>query len=189
MKELNFLPPTFLENQRRRRDRRKNVIYMCGLLAALGMLHLANESRIRSAEARLVNMQLRTADAHNSEYDESEVETSFTANSKCLGQILGQIDRLADGPIVFRHIDLFETRRRGDSQEPGGQIELFKGHLSGEALNEYELGVLVGRLQTTPSYRDVQVNRFHKNSMTPSETVGFNIEFLIDQRTGSEVQG
>ena len=53
MKELDFLPQTYRDAVRRRRQTRRNLYYGLALAFALVGLHVSNASRIRSAEATL----------------------------------------------------------------------------------------------------------------------------------------
>jgi hypothetical protein len=54
MKELDFLPPTFHQAIRRRRQMRQNVWMALGLAAAMAALHILDVTHVRPAEAAIL---------------------------------------------------------------------------------------------------------------------------------------
>ena len=187
MKELDFLPQSFHEAVRQRRQFRRNILFSIGLLIALGSLHVVNQKRIRTAEACLSTLCSGSGSFQNARQliDSLRIRKDVLAERAALlnrledgaplDAIMGEISRLMGDPMAIRTLQI-ETERPADDHAGAGNLQggkttndqtpqpsavprpgATKVQLTAVAANDMEIGVFLGRLSTCPLFEDIRM--------------------------------
>jgi hypothetical protein len=187
MKELDFLPQSFHEAVRQRRQLRRNILSSIGLLIALGSLHVVNQERIRTAEACLSTLHSGSGSFENARLliDSLRVRKDLLAQRAALldrledgtplDAIMGEISRLMGDPMAIRTLEI-TAKRPADQQTGAGSPNRPRNtndqtqqnsavpipgpievRLTAVAANDMEIGIFLGRLSTCPLFEDIRM--------------------------------
>jgi hypothetical protein len=172
VKDLDFLPASFhMAAQRRQMNRRNTVLSICVAMGLLG-LHWVNESRLRTAQAALQNLQ---SDSILRENQAARLEV-LTVRKHVLCQRQSMIDQLDDDApldIVLAEITRMlskqmqvhslilavqpvvpESKHTVDPIVTRGPTQIT---MRGEAQSDVQVGILVGKLSACQLFEDVRL--------------------------------
>lgn len=138
MKELDFLPPSYHQAQKRRRQHRHNMLLSIIMIAALAVLHQVNQHRISTAEATLAMVHNDVASFQNAcrllqNLNDSKTTLAAQAslmdeltNNAPLDAIIGEIVAVMGNNTAIRGMDVAvvlptEKARAEQANQPNTQ--------------------------------------------------------------------
>lgn len=201
MKELDFLPRSFLEAIRRRRANRRNVLYSLAVVTALAVLHTFTMSDIRSARAALAASR-DNAGLRNSQHIrvavlkqtrgrlQARAETlGMLADDAPLDVVLAEINRLMGPTTALRNIAL-ETQPPPEPApdpkakdvkppDPIRQRGPTNGTLQALAASDMEVGIFFGRISSSPLFDNVRLNYSREAQQSGRSAREFELTFSL----------
>jgi len=173
MKEFDFLPQSFRDAVRRRRQARKNLIYSFALAGGLVALHLANASQIRSAEAALSALRVDGGMWKSARTEVASLESrknllqkrgeiiSRLEDGAPLDAIIGEITSLLSPSMAISSFTLEAKRKMADDTKDQTSTESRKTTrvtIAGIAGSDVEIGIFFGRLSACPLFENVTMS-------------------------------
>ena len=197
MKELDFLPRTYRQAIWRRQQNRRNVCYSVALAVALMGLHVANISRIRSAEATLAGLladgstwEVARAQVSGLQQRKELLQRQFALTNQIeddapLDAIIGEITQLLTESMAIRSITVQTASpdsKNEDGKNKGGQnkesehkvtcVELF-----GIAATDVEVGMFMERVSSCPLFEDTKLSYCREPETAVRQTREFELKF------------
>ena len=202
MKNLDFLPQQYRDARRTQRQRRSNLRYSLVLAIALFALHVANASRIRSAEAALgalladggvwesARAQVNSLQARKEILEKRAALVGELEDNAPLDSVIAEITALLSKSMAIRSLVVqTDAAIRKDAQKdaqkdaPGPAGEPGPGRtrvqLVGVAANDVEVGVFFGRLSACPLFEDVNMTFCHETQAADRPMREFELKFAV----------
>ena len=197
MKDLDFLPRQYRDARRRQRRRRSNLRYSLVLAMALLGLHVANASRIRSAEAALgalvadggvwesARAQVTSFQARKDIRETQGALVSALEDNAPVDSVIAEITALLSKSMAIRSLVVqvvpTDAAARKDGPSPAGEPGpgRTRVQLVGVAANDVEVGVFFGRLSACPLFEEVTMTFCHETQVAERPMREFELKFAV----------
>lgn len=198
MKEIDFLPQSYHEANRRRWHNRRNLVYCLAVCTILAVMHGFTASQIRSAEASL-NVLRGGANLRGTQRARitglKRIRTALQANANIVNEIMddapmdaliAEITQLMGPTMALRSLSIRPaseaiTTVKSDNKEPDPvrQHNRSEGILQGVAANDVEVGTFFGRLSSCPLLDEVHLSYSHEIELSGRSMREFELRFVL----------
>lgn len=198
MKEIDFLPQSYHEANRRRNHNRRNLLYCFAVFTILAVMHGLTASQIRSAEAAL-NVMRSGANLRGTQRARIDglkrIRSVLQSNAEVVNElvddapmdaVIAEINRLMGPTTAFRSVSIRpvsepDAPSKSEKKEidPVRQHGRTEGVLVGVAANDVEVGTFFGRLSSCPLLNDVRLSYSHETELSGRSMREFELKFAI----------
>lgn len=196
MKELDFLPQAYHDNNRRRLQTRRNVLMCLGLGLAMLCLHGLNLTRINSAHAALSDLRNGSGGWQTARTQLAELETQRNVCRQKLDLInrledaapldaaIGEVTSLMSESMALTavHVDT-----GSNEASPAGKAEntaiatptTTRVRMTGVAATDVEVGIFLGKLSGCPLFTDVTLSFSRDTRDQGRKMRAFEVKFTL----------